>query len=189
VLTLTAQIPRPYDEYFALYTLGSTGKAEHYFPSDVADILPNVRISWFLSVYNHMGTVQLVKVVLKLLNSTMQGPDQLAMLPSQRDAFYEKTRLLLSNETWVLPLSWSVVDANKSETRMTIFSILLNGQNLSENVEVTASHGLNFRIVVELWVYDGTSGMFEFGWLSNGTKRVVWNQLWFNMTRVSLLPY
>lgn len=182
------QIHVPYDQYFALFTLGSNGQTENYFPGEKYDIFQGTRMSWFVGLYNHMGTVQLVKVVFKLLNSTIEGPDQLNNRPSNRTAFYETTRLLLSNETWVFPVVWSVLNATQSVNATAIHVLLFNNETLSENVDVEAIHGYNFRIVIELWVYDEATGNFAFAWQANGQDRSAWNQIWFNMTRVTLLP-
>jgi len=184
-----ADVPSAYDQYFALYTLGSAGLAEHYFPGDAVDILPGVRMSWYIGVYNHMGTVQLVRVVFKLLNLTMLGPDQLSNnTASAREPFYETTRLLVSNETWVLPVAWSVLNATRASNATVIHSLIFNGQALTDNVEVEALYGFDYRIVIELWVYNDVSGNFSFGWTANGDDRSEYNQIWFNMTRISLLP-
>ncbi len=187
-VNLLAQIPRPYDEYFALFTLGSTGMAEHYFPKDDSNILPGEGISWFVGIYNHMSLVQLVKVKFKFLNSTMNGPDQPSKTPSLREPFYEETRLVLSNETWVFPISWSVFNASETYDGSSVHSLMFNGEILTQHVDVSATNGFNYRIVIELWVYDGATGDFSFIWNADGEERVAWNQIWFNMTRVSLLP-
>ena len=188
VINTLWQIRAPYDPYFALFTLGSTGKTENYFPGGKYDIYQGTRMSWFVGLYNHMGTVQLVRVVFKLLNSTIEGPNQLYNTPGNRTPFYETTRLLLSNETWMFPVVWSVFNATQSANATAIHILLFNGETFSENVEVDATHGYNFRMVIELWVYDQTMGDYSFAWQSNGEERSVWNQIWFNMTRVTILP-
>lgn len=177
-----------YDEYFAFYTLGLGGLAERYFPSSTANILPGTALTWSVGVYNHMGILRMVKVRFKLLNLTMQGPDQVNGIPAQRDPFFEVTRLILSNETWILPVAWSVGNATIVGNFTEIHSLIFNKRVLTSNVEISALHGYNFRIVIELWVYDDTTGAFGFQWAANGDERVAWNQLWFNMTQVSLLP-
>ena len=187
-LNVVASLKPTYDEYFALYTLGAAGLAERYFPSSTADILPGTQLSWQVAVYNHMEVVRLVKVEFKLLNLTMQGPDQVKEIPSQREPFYEETRLILSNETWTVPVAWSVRNATKGGNSTTIHSLEFNDQIITENVEISAFHGHSFRIVIELWVYDDGTGTFAFQWAANGDERVAWNQLWFNMTQTSLLP-
>ena len=186
-IAMLARIPYPNDDYFALFTLGADQKTENYFPGDVVDILPGIRIHWFIGVYNHMGSVQLVKLKFKLLNLTMEGPDQLTKTPSKRPSFYEKTRLVLSNETWTLPLVWSINNATRSQNASAIYSILFNNEILSDNVEARALYGHNFRVVIELWVYRETTKNFSFVWSANGEQRCTWNQVWFNMTRTSLL--
>ena len=179
------QIHAPYDQYFALFTLGSGGKTEHYFPGEKYDIYQGTHMSWFVGVYNHMGTVQLVKVVFKLLNSTIEGPDQLHNTPSNRTSFYEATRLLLSNETWMLPVDWSVLNATQTANVTAIHILLFNNETLSENVEVDAIHGYNFRMVIELWPYDQTTGNFTFGWEVDGQERSAWNQIWKHDERIT----
>jgi hypothetical protein len=187
-ITYLANVPYPYDQYYSLYTLGATRTAEHYFPGDDVDILLREQISWYVAVYNHMGSVQLVRILFKIMNSTMTGPDQLTNLPGQRDAFYEVTRLLDTNDTWTLPVSWSILNATVTTNATTINSILFNGEAITENVPIEALHGYNFRIVIELWVYDETSGNFTYAWTANGAERSTWNQIWFNMTRLTLIP-
>lgn len=187
-ITFLALVPYPYDQYFALYTLGAAGTAEHYFPGDVVDILPGAAMSWYVGVYNHMGNVQLVRVVFRILNHTMVGPDQLNNTPSARDSFFETNRLLLTNQTWILPVSWDVLNATTTQNATTIHSLNFNGQVLTDNVEIEALNGYNFRVVIELWVYEDASGSFGYVWTANGAERSAWNQIWFNMTRTSLLP-
>ena len=179
---MLAATPTRLDQYFAIYTLGAAGTAEHYFPNERANIYPGVRLSWFVGVYNHMGDVELVRVVFRLLNASMAGPNQLNETPSERDPFYESSRLMLSNETWTLPIAWSISDATKSGSAITIRSIQMNDEILSQDVEVTAIGGYNFRMVIELWVFDETTGAFVFQWTANGEPRVAWNQVWFNVT-------
>jgi hypothetical protein len=187
-INLLANIPLPNDQYFALYTLGANGTAEDYFPSDQTDILPGTSLSWHVGVYNHMGTVELVKVAFKILNDTMLGPDQLNYTATERLPFFERTRFLLPNETWFFAFDWSVLNATQSATQVSINSLLLNGTRVTQNVAVWAVGGYNLRIVIELWVLDPDSGAYGFQWLSAGQPRVAWNQIWFNMTRTSLLP-
>lgn len=189
VITILAQVPS-YDQYLSLFTLGSAGTTENYFPNGLADILPGTQISWYVGVYNHMGTLELVRVVFKLLNSTMTGPNEVNNTASERSPFYEETRILTSNETWLMPISWSVLNATKTANFTEIHSLKFNGQTEASNETVTleALHGYDFRMVIELWVYDEQAGNFSYVWEANGVTRSSYNQLWFNMTRLSLLP-
>jgi len=189
-VTILAEVPYPYDQYLALFTLGSAGKTEHYFPKGVTDILPHDQISWYVGVYNHMGNVELVRVVFKLLNSTMRGPDLVNNTASERPPFYENTRLLLSNETWIIPTTWSVLNATATANATEIHSLTFNGEveSSSETISLEALHGYNYRIVIELWVYNEGAAEFSYVWEANGVSRSSYNQLWFNMTRTSLLP-
>jgi hypothetical protein len=116
----------------------------------------------------------------------MQGPNQENGTPGERDPFFEEMHLILSNETWILPVAWSVNNATTSRNATAIHSLSLNNLVITNNVEISALHGYDFRIVIELWVYDDSTGSFSFQWAANGERRVAWNQLWFNMT---ILPF
>ena len=181
-VTLIAQIPAPYDEYLALSTLGPLGTADEYFPANNVNIHLGVQNQWFVEVYNHFPNLQLLRVELKLLNATMPGPNQLNDQPSERPPFYEVTRMVTSNETWKIPILWSVSNASEINGTVTVNSLTLNGEELTPNVVISADNGYNFRIVIELWVFNGDSDAFNFAWASNGSPRVAWNEIWFNMT-------
>ncbi len=187
-LYFVSSVPRAFDEYFALYTLGLNGKVGQYFPSGNPDILPGDKLPWSIGVYNHMNSLELVQIRIKLLNLTMKGPNQLDLTSSPQPFFFEETRLLLRNETWMLPFSWSVFNATRTPNGTEIHSISLNGNPVAENTDVPAINGYNYRILIELWIYDETSDGFAFQWNSGGVGRVAWNQVWFNMTRTSIVP-
>lgn len=189
-LDILAAVPQvSFDKFNAIYTLGSAGQPWNYFPANKTDILPGVKVTWYVGVYNHMGNPELVQLRFKILNLTMQGPNQLNETPSQRDEFFEETQLLLSNETWTLPVTWAVYNATRNHNSTVINSLTFNGEITSYNVEISALYGIDFRIVIELWVYDDTTGSFLFHWTgADNVNHVTWNQLWFNMSRTSLLP-
>jgi hypothetical protein len=50
---------------------------------------------------------------------------------------------------------------------------------------VLAGARANFRIILELWVYDHVSRDFVFGWNYGDEMRCAWNQIWFNATLIS----
>ena len=60
-----------------------------------------------------------------------------------------RERILLHNSSWLFPIDFAV-----------------------------EKEGVNYRLIVELWIYNRTTGTFTF------TGR--WNQIWFNVTRPAL---
>jgi len=46
----------------------------------------------------------------------------------------------------------------------------------------TSQGGRNFRIIIELWVYNSEMDAFEFGWITGTERHAVWLQIWFNAT-------
>ena len=49
-------------------------------------------------------------------------------------------------------------------------------------MHVVAVYRFNYKVVLELWVYDEELGDFRFGWGQGDEMRCVWNQIWFNVT-------
>lgn len=173
--------PPPSDRFLAMWVLGTNGLAEHYYPNDDPNLKPGENVNWTLGVYNHMGTVEYVVVRVKLLNSTLPGPDGLTGTPSPASPLLELRRVLIDNETWSLPFSWEILAlAHKGEslsiTRMTVQQIPFGG------TLVSAVSGANFRFVFELWFYDETTNDLAFSWQAIGSTHAVWTQIWFNAT-------
>ena len=52
----------------------------------------------------------------------------------------------------------------------------------SVDTHVVALHGVDYRVVIELWVYDEGLEDFWFGWGNDDEAQCAWNQVWFNVT-------
>jgi len=175
-----AYLPRRGEPFMALAVLGEEGMTEHYYPSDDPYIEVGEEVHWTLYLYNHMGEAQYVAVRVKLLNSTMLAPNSTSCSPSLAPVVYEVRRILLDNETWLYPLDWSLLKVSGDVELMTIDGLMMNGAVFQTDVE--AFHGYNFRVVLELWVFEEASEGFIFGWRSDEEFRCAWNQIWFNVT-------
>ena len=169
------------EQCFMLAILGEEGKAEQYYPSDDPEISMGETVHWTMYLHNQMGEVQYVAVKVKLLNSTMKNPDYTSYNPSPEPAVYEIRHVLMNNETWLYPLNWNLINAELNFVKTSIKSMMINEDPLQINVE--SINGYNFRIVLELWVYDETSNQFNYGWIEQQGLQTAWNQIWFNVTR------
>jgi hypothetical protein len=58
--------------------------------------------------------------------------------------------------------------------------MIINDKIIHTNVQ--AVNGNNFRIVLELWVYDVSTEKLDFGYKTGEESYGSWNQIWFNTT-------
>lgn len=174
-----AYMPSRDEPFFALAVLGEEGMAEHYYPDDDPSIGVGQAVRWAVYVYNHMGETQYVAVRVKLLNSTMLAPNSKSCTPSPAPVVYEFRRVLLDNETLLVPFSWSILDVELVGDSLDVRSISVNGDSIVTHA--VALYGFDYRLVLELWVYDKGLGDFRFGWGYGDEVRCAWNQIWFNV--------
>jgi len=175
-----AYLPRRGEPFMALAVLGEEGMAEKYYPGDDPEIEVGEEVRWTLYLYNHMGEARYVAVRVKLLNSTMLAPNSTSCSPSPASVVYDVRRVLLDNETGLYPFSWSVEEIEVVGDFGQIGLLSVNGDLV--RTSVFAEDGYNFRIILELWVYDEVLNEFQFGWGYGDELRCAWNQIWFNST-------
>lgn len=185
VAVISAFWPKYEERFFALGILDGNKRAEHYYPNDDSNIGINSLVQWYIYVYNHMGSAQNVSIKVKLLNSTLQGPDTSKRVHSPIPDFYNFSLALNINETQLLPFFWYISEATPSGNFTIITQLVINNETLDLNdlnLNVSAVSGFDFRMVFELWVYNEASGNFEFTWESKEESYCAWNQMWFNAT-------
>ena len=175
-----AYLPRGGESFFALAVLGEEGMAEHYYPGDDPLIEVGEEVRWTLYLYNHVGEAQYVAVRVKLLDSTMLAPNSTSCSPSPSPVVYEVRRVMMDNETWLYPFSWSIEDVEPVGDFLEIKQLSMNGGPIG--TRAVAVGGSNYRFIIELWVYDEGIKDFRFGWRYGDELRCVWNQVWFNAT-------
>ncbi len=173
--------PVPSEQFFAMWVLGSGDLAEQYYPEDNPNLSVGQEVKWTLGIHNHMGSIQYVVVRVKLLNSTLQSPDDLTGEPSSAASLLEYTRVLLDNETWYVPFSWKILQTEMNGQSTTLTSLLID-QNHITGTLATAVSGYNYRFVFELWFYDQARNELAFSWRTRNTSHSVWTQIWFNAT-------
>lgn len=173
--------PRPREQFLQLYVLGETGIAERYYPGDDSGIALDSRVRWYPGVTNFMSEPQLVLLKVKLGNSTSKAPDDMSATPAPLPSIAEFRRILLNNETWEFPLTWTIVEA-KAVGDTVYLTLSMDEAGTVTVSDVGAVKGRNFRMIIELWTLDTESGSYIFGWKADGERRAAWLQIWFNAT-------
>jgi len=172
--------PPEVEPFLALYTLGRDKTLSNYYAGGSPDLYPNDSVLWYVGVYNHMGLAQYLEIRFKLLNGTLPSPNEAANQPSNVLPFATARQLVDSNGTFLIPAAWSIANVASSNETLTINSLQFNGV-LEQNLNISAKNGYNFRMVIELWVFDPQIGDFVFWWPSGTEKKSSWNQVWFNV--------
>ena len=168
VLTLTIAListfwPRYEEQFFEFGLLGKDKKAEGYYPNDNSTINEGSQVNWYMYVHNHLGGYQNVMVKVKLLNSTMDLPNDKEHKPSPFIPIAEFPLSLSVNDKLFVPFSWSSIEAISQRNSTILKSMMINDQMVEINVPASNSF---YRIVFELWVRDQVSEEYRFGWES-----------------------
>jgi uncharacterized membrane protein len=175
--------PRP-DSFFATWVLGANGKMSDYYPNGKSNITVGEGVRWTIGVYNHMGSLQYAVIRVKLLNSTLDSPNQTTATPSPVTPILEFARILTDNETWSIPFVWQVLNATQKGDNVAITRLSMNNNTLSGEL-VSSVEGRNLRFVFELWFYDEATHELTFSWVSAEGRHSAWTEIWFNATMVS----
>ncbi len=181
MVAYVANTPRPREQFFQLYVLGARHMAADYYPNNKTDLSLGEPVAWYLGVTDNMGSVQLVSIRVKTGNQTIKPPDDQQAIESPAPAVTEYMRALQDNETWEMPLVWSISDAVSLSSSTRILALQFNNETYQLQ-DCSASGGHNFRLIFELWTLQADTDTFQFGWIAGGEHRVAWLQVWFNMT-------
>jgi hypothetical protein len=185
MVAYVATTPRPREQFFQLYILGSNHMAADYYPNNDTDIRIGEPVTWYLGVTDNMGSVQMISIRVKIANQTIKPPDDMQALESPAPVVTEYMRFIQDNETWETPLIWSISDAVSGSNSTRILMLQVNNETYQIQ-DWSAIQGHNFRLILELWTWQTDSNTFEFGWTASGEHRVAWLQVWFNMTSLRL---
>lgn len=179
VYVISSFWPRYEERFFELGLLGRNKKAEDYYPGNSSTLEVGSNVTWYIDIRNHMGSSQNVSVRVKLLNSTMQTPDDREHEPSPHQYFIELPLSLSVDETLLVPFSWSILEADSRNDSITIKRLMVINQTVE--VDLSALSDDRFRMIFELWVYDQSSGEYIFGWDSGKEFYSVSLYIWFNL--------
>lgn len=148
-------------EFIELGLLGKNQMADDYFPKENSTVSMNSQIDWYIYLYNHMATPQNVIVKVKLLNSTTDIPNDEEHRPSNAPSIIEIPISLSSNETRIAPFFWGITETTSIGNSLYLKQLRINNQI----IEVDVSTPLNsfFRLVFEPWVFNSSTGEYQFG--------------------------
>lgn len=180
-MVYVATTPRPYEQFFQLYVLGSNRSAGNYYPNGDPNIRLGDTVVWYVGVTNSMGNVQLVTIRVKLGNETVMSPSNNQTQPSPAPLITEFKRFIKNNETLETQFAWRILNVTAVENSTRILELGINGETY-RLVDSSASNGYNFRFIFELWTWQVESNSFQFGWSAGAQRRAAWLQIWFNMT-------
>lgn len=173
----------PYDvtgeKFYVLSILGKNGTAESYYPQDNSSIHQLEEMKWHILVQNFMQTSQYVVINVKILNSTMTGPDLVTCTPSPEPILINCSVLLINGQPSMIPFFWSIANYSVQEETLTLKRLVIN--DIPIDVEINSRNASTFRMVFELWHFDLERNEFRFDWDSESGNRSAWNQMIFNM--------
>jgi len=173
--------PKQGKNFFTLGILGADETTDNYYPKNNATIQPMDELQWHIFVANHMQSVQRVLIKVKLINSTIPHPDSVNLTPTPQE--YEIMNLtpttINSEESVTFPFFWKLLEFSIDDDVVTVNKLMINDQVV--NVDVTATNGVDFRIVFELWCYDVSSGEYSFSWDSKAGQKCAWTQMIFDV--------
>lgn len=181
MIAYVATTPRPREQFFQIYVLGSNRLAADYYPNDDPNIRRAETVRWYLGVTNFMGNVQLAAIRVKLGNQTILPPDDREGVPSQAPLVTEYRRFIQNNETWEFPFVWQISNVITLDDYAYIQELVIN-EDAFDLQGPPAKRGHNFRLIIELWTWEVDSESLQFGWIAGGERRAAWLQVWFNAT-------
>jgi hypothetical protein len=181
MIAYVATTPRPQEQFFQFYVLGANHLAADYYPSNDSSIQLGEQVKWYIGVTDLMGNMQLVSIRVKLGNETISPPNDTKGLPSPAPLVTEFMRFIQDNETWELPFVWQISNISSTNGSTRILQLQINNQTFQIH-DSSARNGHNFRLILELWVWNVDSAGLDFGWHSGTEHRVAWLQIWFNAT-------
>jgi len=186
-LVYVTTTPRPTEQFMQLYVLGPNQLAADYYPNNQPKVEIREQLVWYLGVTNDMGSVQFISIRVKISNQTIEPPNDTLALESPAPLVIEFTRFLQDNETWLSPFVWSIENMTINGGATHILALQINNETYQIS-DWSATNGYNFRLIFELWTWQGSTNDFEFGWNSNGVQQAAWLQLWFNTTTLGAPP-
>ena len=172
--------PRSEERFFELGILGKDMTADEYYPNRNSTLEVGSQVNWYIHVLNHMGSVQDVFLRVKLLNSTMEPPNDQTHEPSPFASFVGLPISLDVDDVQLIPFSWSILDAVSQNGSIVIKRLMVNDQTV--DVDVSTDSNSLFRMVFEIWVYDQSTQEYTFEWDSGKNYSSASLYAWFNVS-------
>jgi hypothetical protein len=164
------------EKFSELWVLGPGHMAEDY-PFNVRE---NESYLVYLGVDNHLSSSAYYNVTVKFANQSDSLPDATTGVPSSLPGLYEHRVFLQDGQSWEQPLTFSFSQVSAAQNRSVVGGLRVNGVTLSvDKPEVwdDGNGGYFYELLMELWIYNVASDVFQFH------NRFV--GLWLNVTAVS----
>src|SRR5438094_7553926 len=156
----------PSQEFIAWGIFSPSGSLSNYFSGAGANVSVGQTLDWHFAITNQMGSIQYVKVIYRLANSTSPNPN--ATVPASivpqlgnNSVFITNGRMAFVNFTWT-------VSAKSSKRGLIFINMRINGQQVSP--PVGAVGGQRFRFSFELWTFDIASSSFQYGYRGQSSR-------------------
>ena len=172
--------PKQEEFFFELGLLGKDKTADAYFTNPNSTIEVGELTTWFIYIYNHMGTAQNVSIRSKLLSSSMELPDDQKHQPSNATTFAEFPLSLSVNQSVLIPFFWAITATDIQNGSVVIKQLSVNNQMV--NIDDLRSLDRSFKIVFELWVQNLVYGEYAFAWDSGMGLSSESVNMWFNLS-------
>ena len=160
--TLVNIVRPPVSEPFSeLFILGPGRMAENY----PHNIVPGQNYSFYVGVSNHLGYSALYMVYLKMGNQTDLLPNATSVTPSPLKPLTQYEFSLFDNQTWEMPLTFSMINVSTTLNQTTINKLAINDVtlNISKSAVLDPKSGtFSYKLICELWLYNGTINAFQY---------------------------
>lgn len=160
-LSLVLSFPDGTTKFSEFWILGPNHLMQDY-PFDVQ---MNQPYQVYVGIRNHMRSTIHYMVYVKLRNLTQPLPDTINSKPSSLPPLYEYNAYVANNETWEVPLTFSILETSRVGDYSLINAISINDVVFSVDASTTWSseqHGFYYELFLELWFYDTSLQSFQF---------------------------
>src|SRR5215831_19482805 len=163
----------PAQPFIGVGIYSQSGSLANYYSGNGPNVTAGQSLSWHFQLFNRMGSVQLVRIVYRLVNVTMSSPTETTS--SNASQIGESSTFVTNEENETIPFEWTLVSRQQSGT-LTYVTLQINGQTITPPVGTRS--GQEFRFIFELWTLNDQSGALEY---SSPNGRVgTWLAVWFN---------
>jgi len=163
--------PEYENQFIEIALLGKSNKTTEYFDNVQHVIYIGTPIRWSVYVHNYRSESSLIRIVVRLLNSTNNKPDDLSGTPGDGQLIKYHNIYLEKNEKNYITIDWSILNEyyNVSNNCYYIDSIIYNDGIINFN-KIPSKNGEYF-MVFELWVWDAKLNDFRYGYNINSDFR------------------
>jgi len=157
-ISMVISIPKTEEPFSEIWVLG---------PNHTVEDLPyNITIGeqklLYIGVGNHLGFSAYYTVYLKLRNQTQPLPEPKNATPSSLLPLYEFRFFLNNDANWEMLVNFAIQDASIRDDNLVLEQIFINNVVFEVEYATTRSSKLLFQFFFELWLYNATSGKFQY---------------------------